>query len=464
MIRRFAVTALGFSLGACMVGPDYHRPSAPMSAKFKELPGWKHATPQDDAPKGDWWAVFNDPALDALERRALTTNQTVLAQEASYAQARALVDEARAALFPILGANAGANRSGTGHTPATSQVTAQLTASWEIDVWGQIRRQVQSSEANARMSAALLANARLSAGAALATAYVELAISDALQRLLNDTVVNDRRALDITRNQYNAGFAARSDVLLAQTQLEGAQSSAVAVGIARGQFEHAIAVLVGSPPADFAISPMAQPPRIPDIPVSVPASLLERRPDIAAAERTMASNNALIGVAVAAYYPAISLSGLFGFAGGGFGTLFTAGNDVWSLGATASDEIFAGGARSAAVVAARAQYESSVATYRQTVLTALQQVEDQLVGLRILQQQAVIEDATVRDAARSAEITLNEYRAGTQAYTAVVTAQNTLLTAQQTALSIVQSRLTDSVSLIAALGGGWNVGMLEKQK
>jgi NodT family efflux transporter outer membrane factor (OMF) lipoprotein len=438
-----------------MVGPDYKRPPAIISPQFKELQGWKQATPQDALPKGDWWAVFADPTLDRLERQALIANQTVLAQAASYDQARALVDEARAALFPVLGANAGASRSGAGRGPSVSAVTVQATATWELDIWGQIRRQIESSEANAQNSAALLANARLSAGASLATAYMELIISDALQRLLDETVTNDAKALKITQNQYDAGFAARSDVILAQTQLDTAQSSAVAVGVARGQFEHAIAVLAGMPPADLTIPVVAKRPRMPEIPVSVPSTLLERRPDIAAAERTMASNNALIGVAVAAYYPAINLSGAFGFAAGGFGGLFSAANDVWSFGGTASDEIFAFGARSAAVAAARAQYRSSVATYRQTVLTALQQVEDNLVGLRLLAQQAVIQDAAVRDAALAAQISLNEYRAGTQPYTTVVTAQNTLLSAQQTALSIEQSRLTDAVALITALGGGW---------
>jgi len=456
------ILALGLEtlLAGCMVGPDYRRPSAIISSNFKELKGWQQAAPRDDVPKGDWWSVFSDPTLDRLERQAMTANQTVAAQAASYDQARALVDEARAALFPVLGANAAANRSEAAQSPAVSQVTVQATATWEIDLWGQIRRQVQSSEANAQNSAALLANARLSAGASLATAYMELTVSDAMQRLLDDTVTNDARALKITQNQYDAGFAARSDVILAQTQLDTAQSSAVAIGIARGQYEHAIAVLAGMPPAELALSPVAQPPRVPDIPVSVPSTLLERRPDVAAAERTMASNNALIGVAVAAYYPAINLSAAFGFAAGGFGGLLSAANSAWSFGGTVSDDIFAGGARSAAVRAARAQYASSVATYRQTVLTALQQVEDNLVGLRLLEQQAVIQGQAVRDAALAAQISLNEYRAGTQPYTTVVTAQNTLLAAQQTELTIEQSRLTDAVALITALGGGWSAGEL----
>jgi NodT family efflux transporter outer membrane factor (OMF) lipoprotein len=438
-----------------MVGPDYHRPSAPISPTFKELAGWKHATPQDAAAKGAWWTVFHDPTLDRLERAALTANQTVLAQAATYDQARALADEARAALFPVLGVNAGATRTATVSTTPTNQLSLQGAATWEVDVWGAIRRQVQSSEATAQGDAALLANARLSAGASLATDYMAMAVADANQHLLDGTLRNYQRALDITRNQYAVGVAARSDVILAQTQLDTARSQAVANGIARGQYEHAIAVLAGMPPAELSIPPLPQPPALPDIPVSLPSTLLERRPDIAAAERTVASNNALIGVAVAAYYPTINLSAAFGPQGGGIGPLFSVANSVWSFGGTVSDDIFTGGARTAAVAAARAQYRSSVATYRQTVLTALQQVEDALIGLRLLQQQAAIQDAAVRDAAHASDIAMNEYRAGTQPYTTVVTAQNTLLAAQETNLTIVQSRMTDAVSLIIALGGGW---------
>ncbi len=453
----FFSLVLALTVANCMVGPNYNKPAAPTQAHFKELKGWTPAVPSDAAPKGDWWMVFNDQRLNALEQRAMAANQTIAAQAATYDQARALVDEARAALFPVLGATGGASRAGTGHA-ALSTVSGELTASWEIDVWGKIRRQVQSSEATAQQNAALLANARLSAGAALATAYMEMAVSDALQRVLDDAVKNDAKSLQITQNQYNAGFAARSDVILAQTQLETAQSAAVAVGIARGQYEHAIAVLAGMPPADLNIPPLAQPPAMPAIPVSVPSTVLQRRPDVAAAERAMDSSNALIGVAVAAYYPTINLSGLFGFQGGGFGSLISAGNEIWSAGGAVADDIYAGGARSAAVDAARAEYRNTVATYRQTVLTALQQVEDQLVALRQLQQQAVVQAAAVRDSTLAVAITLNEYRAGTQAYTSVVTAQNTLLAAQQTQLSITQSQLTAAVALITALGGGWKEG------
>jgi NodT family efflux transporter outer membrane factor (OMF) lipoprotein len=452
-----------------MVGPDYHRPSAPITATFKELPGWRLATPQDAAPKGAWWEAFGDPLLNRLEHQIDSGNQTLREQAAAYDNAQALVDEARANLFPVLSANAGVTRSssgsgsftggtslaGGGGSAARTQYTVEGSASWDLDVWGKIRRQVESNVAGAQASAALLANARLSAQASLAEDYLDLRVTDALQRVLNDTVRNDTESLRITQNQYNAGVAARSDVLTAQTQLESARASAINVGVARAQYEHAIAVLVGVPPAALAIAPVSTVPPVPDTPGMVPATLLERRPDIADAERTMKSENALIGVAVAAYYPDITLSALFGYVGNPLGGLISSANRVWSLGAAASDAIFEGGGRSAAVRAARATYDESVATYRQTVLTAFQQVEDALSGLRLLAQQEVVERQTVVDATRAAQIALNEYRAGTQAYTAVITAQNTLLAAQQTLLSIQQSRLTDAVLLVQALGGGW---------
>jgi NodT family efflux transporter outer membrane factor (OMF) lipoprotein len=461
-------------LSSCMVGPDYHRASAPVTPAFKELPGWKLADPADSAPKGEWWQVFNDPQLNALELRIDTGNQTLREQAAAYENSQALVDEARAALFPVLSANAGVTRSSQGGSSSTSSVggasysssstrstyTLEGTASWDLDVWGKVRRQVESNVALAQSDAALLANARLSAQGALATDYLDLRVSDALQRVDDETVRLDRDALRIVQNQYDAGFAARSDVLTAQTQLEGAQSAAISVGVARAQYEHAIAVLVGVPPAALSIPPVATVPPVPDTPGLVPSALLERRPDIASAERSMKADNALIGVAVAAYYPDITLSALFGYAGDPLGKLISSANRVWSLGASASDAIFEGGSRSAAVRAARATYDESVATYRQTVLTAFQQVEDNLAGLRILAHQADVQHQTVIDAGHAAQIALNEYRAGTQAYTAVITAQNTRLAAEQTEISIEQSRLTDAVALIQALGGGWRAGDL----
>jgi NodT family efflux transporter outer membrane factor (OMF) lipoprotein len=446
-----------------MVGPDYHVPPAITARVYKEaatpLPGWRPAKPDDAAAKGPWWAVFHDPVLDGLERRIDAGNQTLAQQEAAYRNAVALVTEARAGLFPTLTANAGVTRGQTNRVSTTSG-TLEGGLNWEIDLWGQIRRQVQSNVALAQASAAAIANARLSAQANLATAYLELRISDALQRVLNATVAFDQRALAITQNQYAAGVAARGDVITAQTQLDAAQSSAVNVGVARATYEHAIAVEIGVPPAALTIVADTRPLPVPVIPVTVPSALLQRRPDIAAAERTMAADNAAIGVAVAAYYPALSLSALYGFTGNPIGSLFTAGNRVWSLGAAASETLFEGGERTAAVQAARATYDGAVASYRQTVLTAFQQVEDQLATLRILAEQAAIQDRAVADAAQAVTITLNEYRAGTQAYTAVITAQNTLLTAQETALSIQQSRLVAAVTLIEALGGGWTASEL----
>jgi len=469
---------LPFYLAGCMVGPDYHRPPAPEPVTFKELPGWKLATPADAAPKGQWWLVFNDPVLNALEAQVAVSNQTLKEDEAAYRSAQALVDEARANLFPVLSANAGVTRSSSGSgggsvisstglttsgggtgtggkSAARTQYSLEGSASWELDVWGAIRRQVESDVASAQASAATLANATLSAQASLATDYMELRETDELQRVLNTTVVNDQKALQITQNQYEAGTAAQSDVITARTQLDAAQAAAINVGVARAEYEHAIAVLIGEPPAALSIPVVQAVPQVPDIPGVVPSALLERRPDIASAERSMKAENALIGVAVAAYYPTVDLSALFGYAGNPLNSLVSAANRVWSLGASASETLFNGGEHGAAVRLARANYDESVATYRQTVLTAFQQVEDALANLRILAQQDKVDTQTVADAKKAAQIALNEYEAGTQAYTAVITAQNTLLSAQQTEISVDETRLTEAVALIEALGGGW---------
>jgi NodT family efflux transporter outer membrane factor (OMF) lipoprotein len=435
------------------------------------MPGWKLATPQDQAPRGAWWLTFHDPLLNKLEMQVEIGNQTLAADEAAFRNAEALVDEARASLYPTISVAPGVTRSasgggtsnayGSGNRTST-QFSLEGTASWEIDVWGRIRRAIQSAVATAQADAATLAEARLSEQALLATDYLSLRVSDALQRVLDATVKGDQRALQITQNQYDVGVAARSDVITAQTQLEAAQSAAVNVGVARAEYEHAIAMLIGVPPASLTIAPVADVPPVPDIPGVVPATLLERRPDIASAERTMASQNALIGEAVAAYYPTVDLSAVFGYAGNPLGSLFNAANRVWSLGASASETLFEGGARSATVSAARATYDQAVATYRSTVLTAFQGVEDQLSSLRILAKQAAIQDAAVRDAQRATQIALNEYRAGTQPYTAVVTAQNTELSAEETQITIEQSRLTAAVTLIEDLGGGWTTDDLPK--
>jgi NodT family efflux transporter outer membrane factor (OMF) lipoprotein len=460
MSRHIYGALLLLLLGGCMVGPDYHRPAPVLSAQYKELAGWVPAHPADDIPKGAWWLIYHDPFLTSLEGRVAVSNQTIANFAAQYAQAQAIVDETRAQLFPVLGATASVTRSragsggvGTGGGGTRTQYIVQGSASWDLDLWGRIRRQVQSDVAAAQVSAADLRNAVLSAQASLATDYAELRYEDSLFDLLQATVEAYRTALRITHNQVVAGIAAPGDEALAATQLASAQASLVNVGVARGQYEHAIAVLAGLPPANLAIPHAGLGDDVPVVPAGVPSVLLQRRPDIAAAERTMAQENALIGVQVAAFYPDVTLSADFGWEGGPIGMLFSAANRVWSLGAGATETLFEGGARSAAVRAARAAYDASVASYRQTVLSALEQVEDDLVALRVLQTQAAAEDAAVLQARRSVAIALNEYRAGTQAYTTLITAQTALLSNEQAALSVREQRWVASVALVQALGG-----------
>jgi len=456
-----AALALALLAAGCKMGPHYARPDAPAAPAFKELAGWKPSTPRDGFDRGAWWSVYDDTRLDSLERQVVVSNQNVLAAEAAYRQAKALVREARASLFPTLSVAPGVTRgnasgmSGSGGGTRT-QYTAEGTASWDLDVWGRIRRQVESQAAAAEVSAADLANAQLSAQGSLATDYFELRSADSLARLLRDTLVAYDHALRITQNQYDAGTVSRADVLAAQVPVQSAQALLVAAGVARAQYEHAIAVLTGHPPSDLTIPEAPLATAVPVVPAGVPSALLERRPDIAAAERTMKAENALIGVAIAAYYPDITLTAVFGFAGDPLANVFNAANRVWSLGAAASETLFQGGYQTAAVAAARAGYDNAVATYRQTVLSAFQQVEDDLSGLRILQRQAEAEDALVSAARRAVDVMLNEYQAGTVAYTSVITEQEQLLSAQQAALTVRQNRLVDSVALIQALGGGWD--------
>jgi NodT family efflux transporter outer membrane factor (OMF) lipoprotein len=477
MSRRFWLLAAAAALSACSVGPDYQRASAPVPAAFKEAPpaGWKLGTPMDAIDKGNWWSIYNDPELDRLECEVDVSNQTLAQAVAAYAEAKAIVQEARGQLFPTISltpgvtvANEGGNFSSGGlvstgsvsRRGVTTNYSLEANADWTVDVWGKIRRTVESDVAGAQASAADIANARLSAQATLATDYFDLRAADSLQKLLDDTVKQYQRSLQITQNQYSAGTAAQSDVLTALTLLQTTQAQAINVGVARAQYEHAIAVLTGHPPAELTIPPAQLTMDIPQIPTTVPAALLERRPDIAAAERQMQQQNALIGAAVAAYYPDVSLTSLYGYVGNPIGSLIQTANKVWSLGGTAAETVFDGGIRSGQVAAARAVYDQSVANYRQTVLTAFQNVEDDLSGLRILADQARAQDAAVASATKSVQIALNEYLAGTQAYTTVITAQTTALSDEETALTIRQTRLTDSVLLIQALGGGWDTTQL----
>jgi NodT family efflux transporter outer membrane factor (OMF) lipoprotein len=442
-------------MSGCLVGPDYLRPSAPVPAAYKEIKGWKVAQPSDELDKGAWWSVYHDAKLDELEKQVVITNQTIKEAEAAYREAQAIVLEARSQLFPTLTATPSVTRSNGTHT----LFTIQGNASWELDVWGKIRRTIESDVAGAQASAADLANATLSAQGSLATDYFQLREADSLQDLLNDTVEQYKRSLTITQNQYTAGTAARSDVITAQTQLLSTQAQAINVGVTRAQFEHAIAVLVGKPPAELSITHGKLNRSIPDLPIGYPSSLLERRPDIAAAERAMQQENALIGVAVAAYYPDLTLSAVLGYETFPFAHV-PVSNPIWSVGASAVQTIFNGGLTDAQVAAARATYDQSVATYRQTVLSAFQQVEDALSSLRILGRQATVEDEAVRAAEQAVTIALNEYKAGTQAYTTVVTAQTIALSDEETALSVREALFAATVSLIEALGGGWSTSDL----
>ncbi len=465
-MRRVLILTLSTALSGCMVGPDYQRPAMTAPAAYKEAPGWVQAQPADAAPKGDWWELFNDPELNKLEPLVSVNNQTLAADYAAFEQAEAITDEVRGQLFPTVGVTGSATRAGSGGSGAASgphtSGTFEGSVSWSPDIWGKIRRQIQANAAAAQASAADLANATLSEQALLATDYVSMRGADAQITLLQQTVAAYQRSLQITQNQFNAGVATPLDVITARAQLEGAQAQLISAGEARAQYEHAIAVLVGHAPADLSLPPGQQIAALPEIPVGVPSTLLQRRPDIAAAERVMAENNAQIGVAIGAFYPDISLSALGGFSANPVTSLFSLSNALWSLGSSASETIFNGGTRSATVAAAQFGYQASIATYRQTVLTAFQQVEDGLSNLRILAQQAVVEQAAVADAARAVQIALNEYQAGTQAYTTVVSAQATLFNDQQTALTVQQDRLLASISLIQALGGGWQPSDLPK--
>jgi NodT family efflux transporter outer membrane factor (OMF) lipoprotein len=478
-MRRFGLLGLTM-LSGCMVGPTYQKPAFPAPPAYKEAPGWTAAQPMDGVPKGAWWTIYGDPILNQLEPQVTLSNQTLAADYFAYQSALQITRESQGQLYPTIGLTGSATRAGDGgggrsggssiiSTGTTGSVLAagsgprtsgtfEGSVDWTPDIWGKIRRQVESDQAAAQVSAADLANATLSDQALLATDYVDLRGADSEITLLQQTVAAYQKSLQITENQFNAGTVAPLDVITARTQLEGAQAQLISAGEARAQYEHAIAVLAGEAPANLSLAPGRLMAAVPNIPAGIPATLLQRRPDIAAAERTMAEENALIGVAIGAYYPDISLSALGGYSADPIGGLFSVSNALWSLGANASATLFEGGTRDATVEAAKFTYLESIANYRQTVLTAFQQVEDQLSNLRILADQAQTEQEAVTDAAQAVQIALNEYQAGTQAYTTVVTAQATLFSDRQTALTVQQDRLAASIALVEALGGGWQSG------
>jgi NodT family efflux transporter outer membrane factor (OMF) lipoprotein len=453
-------------LTGCAVGPDYRRPSTPVSDDFKEAPaGWKQAQPRDEIARGTWWEMFRDDQLRALMEKIDVSNPTLAAAEAQYRQALAVVSVSRAGLFPAVDANASVTRS---HSPGSTlggttagrtftTYSGNLTATWEPDLWGRVRRGIESSEAAAQASAGDLGAARLSLQAQLATSYFQLRALDAQKQLLDQAVAALRKSLELTENRYRAGVVARSDVVQADAQLKSTLVQMIDLGVQRAQLEHAIAVLTGVPPAQLTLSPLEQyGVDVPQIPPGLPSALLERRPDVAAAERRVASSNAQIGVAKAAFFPQLTLTGSYGTRALDTASLFTAPTRFWSIGPAIAQSIFDAGLRRAQTEQAIAVYDATVANYRQVALTAFQEVEDNLAALRILEEEARSEEEALQAARLAVELTLNQYKAGTVSYLNVVTVQTALLNEERNAVGIRARRLAAAVALIRALGGGWD--------
>ena len=458
----FAAAAL---VSACAVGPDYVRPTLPVPAAYKESGAWKPAQPQQAGSGLAWWQAYGDATLDGLMNDAQAANQNIRQAEATYRQARALADADRAGLFPTLGVNASVARAQantTGKTKVANADALGLAASWEPDLWGGVRRSIESGNAAAQASADDLAAARLSIQTTLAQDYVQLRIADQQRDLYDDTVAAYAKALKLTRAQHSAGVALQSDVALAEAQLAQAQAADVDLEASRAQLEHAIAVLTGRAPAQFSLARLpagaaqASEPQLPATPAVLPSELLEHRPDIAGAERRAAAANASIGVAKAAYFPQLTLSGNDGFSAASLGSLFDTPARVWSIGAALAQTIFDGGLRTARVAQAEAGYDITVAQYKETVLGAFQQVEDQLALLRLLDQEAALQAQAVRSSQQAERLALAQYRAGTGSYLAVVTAQTLSLTNQRTAVQLRGRLVGASVALVAATGGGWS--------
>ena len=447
-------------LSACAVGPNYHRPTFEAAASYKESADWKPSEPADAMSRGPWWAIFKDDELSTLEAKIALDNQNVLAAAAAVDQARALVDQAKAGFWPSIGAAVGAQKGATANFPSQTTVVASASVNWTIDIWGQIRRTVESDRASAQATDAALAAATLSAQGDLATDYFELRAQDQLQRILDDIVVAEELSLKITESRYKFGVAAKADVVTAQTQLLNSQAQQINARVQRGVLEHAIAVLIGEQPANFSLAPTPMRKDVPTVPADMPSTLLERRPDIAEAERRMAAANAQIGVATAAYFPTLTLSGSDEYEHSTFSNLIGASNRIWAIGPQLAETIFDAGLRRAEVAQARAAYQADIANYRQTVLSGLEQVEDELVTLRVLEKEQVVEDAAVMASLEAEKLTLNQYKAGTVPYSSVITAQTTRLSSEESALTVLSTRLQASVALIEALGGGWTAANL----
>lgn len=450
------VLLLVLALAGCAVGPSYQRPSFTAPLAYKEAEGWIAAAPADALDRGPWWTLFGDSELDALAAQVEVSNQNIVAATAAYAQARALLAAQRASLFPVVSLNGGASRSRNGDSGARNNFQASIGASWEPDVWGRLRTAVSGAEASAQASEADLASAKLSAQGELAVAWFGLRQTDVQRALLAETLAGYERSLQIARNRYNAGIVGRTDVLQAETQLANARADALGLERSRAQFEHAIAVLVGKTPADFQIAPRdTMPARVPDVPLALPSTLLQRRPDIAAAERRVAAANAQVGIARSAYFPSLGLNATAGTAASEVSKLFNASSLLWSLGVSAAQTLFDAGATRERVNAASAATDEAVARYRQTVLTAFQDVEDQLAATRVLRDQEALRRQAADAALQAQAQVQRRYEAGQVSYSEVVAAQATALSARRALVQVLADRQTTAVALIQSLGGGW---------
>lgn len=449
-------------LSGCVVGPKYQKPPTVSPPEYKESQGWKVAQPSDAVIKGKWWEMFNDPQLNALEEKVNISNQNIASASAAFFAARAQVKEARSQLFPTVtaGPSIANSRNGSIQPNIASSFSLPFDASWQPDLWGRVRNTISAAAYGAQVSAADLENTRLTVESEVAVDYFQLRGQDSLKALLDSTVVAYQQSLELTKALYETGIDSDEAVAQAETQLEATQALDTNLGILRSQYEHAIALLTGQPASSFSIAAEPLKTTPPAIPTGVPSDLLERRPDVAGSERSMAQANAQIGIATAAYYPTITLSGGIGLASSSFTGWFTWPARFWSVGAGLSETLFDAGLRKATVEQFRAQYDETVANYRETVLTGFQQVEDNLAALRILETEVTQQDTAVTSAQRNLTLAVDRYRLGIDPYLNVITAQTSLLSNEQTAANLRTQQMTSAVQLVEALGGGWNASQL----
>lgn len=481
--RSFVPLALALAMAGCAIGPDYERPELTVPASFKEGDGWRLAQPQDVLHHGAWWELYGDSTLNDLQKRLVAANQTLAQSVASYRQAQALTKGSRASFFPTISADAGKTRSGQGtgsggsvrlpdgstvssgggSSSISNSYSASLGVSWELDLWGKLRRQLEADTASMDASAADLAASRLSLQSELAQNYLQLRVMDRQIKLLNETVEAYQRSLKLTENQYNAGIVTKADVAQARTQLKGTEAQAIDLKYQRAQLEHAIAVLVGVPPAQFSLAVVDAVPALPQVPALLPSQLLERRPDVASAERKVIAANAQIGVAKAAWFPDLTLTAAGGYRSGSFQNWIETPNRYWSIGPQFAMTLFDGGLIASQVEQAEASYDQTVASYRQTVLDSFREVEDYMVQLKVLEEESGVQQEALDSAREALRLTTNQYKAGTIDYSDVVSTQTTALSNERSVLTLQGSRLTASVQLIAALGGGWDSAQIAEQ-